>query len=182
MDTQVLLDNGHAAYRAGDHRAAIRWWTDALGAGIADAQTRGETMWLVGMRYAELGDGQQAERWFAESAVAGYAFAMNSLADILMTRGDYDTAIGWYSRAIERGPANPELDAIWQCQIGRAHALRGDPASGIQWYKRALKTGMLGGPELRELLEMLAEAYVALGDRDEAIRWYAKAAGVGNAH
>lgn len=182
MDSEYLLRMGHQADQAGDHRAAIRWWTDALGAGIDDADTRGGTMWLVGMRCAELGDEQQADHWLGKAAELGHVFAMQSLAMQSFARDDYGDAISWYSRALERGHTNPQVEAIWQWQMGRAHALRGDPTEGIKWYKRVLKTEIFRGPELQELLTMLAEAYVVLGDRDEAIRWYAKANGVGNAH
>jgi len=96
----------------------------------------------------------QAEEWFRQ----GYMAAMAR---------EWDEAINWYNKALERNPKNPEA----HFQRAVTFEMTERPEAAIADYERALQLK----PDYYLAMEYLAKLYETRGEYDRALDLYRRA-------
>jgi hypothetical protein len=105
------FDEGVAAYKRGDHAAALRELRPLAAQGDARAQSILGLMYGKGQGVAQ--DHAEAVKWFRLAAEQGNADAQFSLG-AMYTEGrgvtqDYAEAVKWYRKAAEQGDADAQF-------------------------------------------------------------------------
>lgn len=167
-------DDGVAAFRGGDYRAAHQIWTDC-----AEAEPR--CQYGIGYLYHfGLGmpvDTAQAKSWYEKAAARNDADALYALGLLYENANlgprDLATALRYYREAASHGPHGDAEYAIGR-MILRGRGVARDPGEAIEWLKKAAGHGHPAGQY------MLGAAYEAgwgvKPDGAEALYWYSLAA------
>lgn len=80
---------------------------------IALGNTR--AMLLLGLHYSDI-DVNLTIKYWTDAIALGNTYAMNKLAEIYYDNDDYDTAVKYYSMAIDNGNCEWVISAIWCCK------------------------------------------------------------------
>jgi TPR repeat protein len=134
-------DSGLAAYRRGDHAAALEAWRAAAVQGDVKAQSD-----LGGMYDAGIGVPQnsgEAVKWYRLAAEQGLALAQLNLAHMyregLGVPQDYGEAVQWYRLAAEHGFALAQSNLGWMYLNGLG--VEQNDSIAARWYQRAAEQG-----------------------------------------
>ena len=150
------LEDGFAAYKAGDYAKAIALWRPLADAGVAAAQQH------IGIMYAEgkgvPQDDAEAAKWLARAAEQGDALAQYDLgasfAQGTGVKQDAELAAKWFRRAANQGMA------IAQLNLGLLYAsgngVPKDPVEAMKWIDLSVYGLPAGG--------IRSDAARALGD------------------
>ncbi|NOG70629.1 sel1 repeat family protein [Roseicella sp. DB1501] len=169
-----------AAFRRGDHAAALVLWEGPARAGDARAQCN------IGACFAEgLGvpaDARLALRWLTPPAEAGYPPAQRNLAGLLLRGGagietDFARAAALYRRAAEAGDALAQDMLSWMLLEGEV--MPPDPTEARRWAEAAAAQGIAAAMTRLGMLH-----HHAMGvprDPAMAVRWWRQAAARGDA-
>ena len=100
------LEEGLAAFEAGDYTNAFRLLKPVADQGDAEAQCIIANIYHLGL--GKTRSVSEAIKWYVRSAEQGYGVASNNLAGIFMTGDDgvavdQDEAKTWHCKAIEQG-------------------------------------------------------------------------------
>lgn len=139
-------------------------------------------VWLGGL-YQELGEQQQADRYFARAKEtyrqrASWAMGgLEEIAEIAEDIGQFDVAADYYAKALARyeADANLPLQSKALFSLGRVHEKLQDPAAfdtALKYYRTAVETGT----------RALANDKNAKGDPDELLRIGSVAEEIGDYH
>ncbi len=108
---------------------------------------------------------------------------LNEAGLIFDTLGEYDQAIEYYTKALERdlvtfGPKHPDVAIDWN-NLGAAWKAKGDYDRAIEYYTKALESDLLTfgpkHPNVARLWNNLGLAWDHKGEYDQAIEYYTKA-------
>lgn len=140
-----------------------------------------EEQYLMGKKYDERQDYDEAIKWFRKAAERGDAKGQNALG-VMYANGqgvpqDYDEAIKWFRKAAEQG------DARGQSNLGvmydNGQGVPQDYAEAVRWYRKAAEQGYAMGQT--NLGTMYDGGHGVPQDYVEAVKWYRKAAEQGDA-
>jgi hypothetical protein len=150
------LEDGVAAYQAGDFRKAFRIFKPFAKQGDARAQT------AVGFMY-ERGNGvsrddKKAFHWYRKAAEQGHAQAQHKLG-FMYERGngvslDNKKAFHWYRKAAEQGFAQAQLALAVMYAFGRGISM--DQSEGYAWLMIARA---LGDDEPKRSIDAITRLY-----------------------
>ncbi|MFI5954385.1 tetratricopeptide repeat protein [Cryptosporangium sp. NPDC051539] len=118
----ALLDD------AGRVAEAVEWWRKGAERGHV------ESMYLLGLGLHDLRD-ESAEHWIERAARKENAYAMGSLAQLALSRGDERTAEQWLRRAAKAGFSGAMNN------LAVLYKERGDVVAAARWYTEAGKAG-----------------------------------------
>ncbi|WP_170323427.1 tetratricopeptide repeat protein [Cryptosporangium phraense] len=107
---------------------AVEWWRRAAEAGHPEA------MYLLGLGLHDLRD-PAAEEWLERAARSENAYAMGSLAQLALARGDEGTGERWLRRAAKAGFSGAMTN------LAVLYRERGDTAAAVRWYTEAMNAG-----------------------------------------
>ncbi len=176
---QTELEQGLAAYKRGDHAAALQQFRVAAEAGEATAMFSLGFMYLQGEGVAE--DPKEAAQWLRLAAERGIAPAQHSLA-LLYYEGrgvekNSSVAANYFESAALQGLG----DAQYNLGVLYSHGdgVRQDWALARFWHQKAAEQGVTDAQVA--LGVMAARGQGTPRNYQEAARWFGKAAEAGNA-
>jgi hypothetical protein len=143
---QGTLEDGFAAYRAGDYIKAVRLWRALAEKGDPVAQYRLGDLYAEGKGVVQ--DDATAMTWFQRSANQGNAAAQYnvgaSYAEGLGVARDDGEAAKWFRRAAEQGMAFAQLNLGLLYAAGRG--VPQDNVEAMKWLGLAVIALPPGGP------------------------------------
>jgi TPR repeat protein len=150
------LEDGSAAYHAGEYAKAAEIWKPLADSGVAAAQQHIGVMYAEGKGFPQ--NDVEAAKWFAKAAEGGDALAQYDLgasfAQGLGVKQDYELAAKWFRRAAMQGMA------IAQLNLGLLYAsgngVPKDPVEAMKWVDLSVYGLPAGG--------VRSDAARALGD------------------
>ena len=160
-----LYEDGLAAYRAGEFRAARSVWMAAADAGDSRA------LYMLGYM-SEFGQGEawsnrRAAEYYRQAAERGYARAQYALGS-LYERGlgvpfSPETAVRWYRAAAQNG--HPEAQHRFGLALLQGWGVARDWGAALAWFERAADQGLRDAGAFAEVLRAVppAERSDALG-------------------
>jgi TPR repeat protein len=168
------LEDGLAAFSAGDYRAAFDEWIPLAHSGNPEAQYR------LGLMYERsLGvdlDMEQSVRWYLAAAEQGQPRAQNNLGVLYETgRGvpvDLEQALAWYRKAAEQGRLPAQFNVARMLDEGLG--TNSDQTEALVWYRKAAARGHANAQT--RLGEMFEQGVGTEVDDGEAAKWYRRAA------
>lgn len=174
------VEDGRAAYEAGDYVLALRLFEQVAEQGNATAQAMVGYMYDNGLGVSQ--DDIKAVKWYRLAAEQGNAYAQNNLGY------RYDNGLGlpldraeaakWYRLAAEQGNANARNRLGYMYSIGLG--VRQDYAEAVRWYRLAAEEG--DAVAKYKLGLAYYNGVVVPQDYTEAVRWYRLAAEQGDAN
>ncbi|MDI6736176.1 MAG: tetratricopeptide repeat protein, partial [bacterium] len=103
------------------------------------------------------------------------ATALNNLANIYNTQGNYQEALKWYEKSIKifEKIGNQAGLATTYNNIGEIHRAQGNYQEALKWYEKSNeKIGDQAG--LATTYNNIASIHYAQGNYQEALKWYEK--------
>lgn len=142
------LDNGLAAYYAGDYDSAMTNLLPLAERGIARAQVRVGYMYYLGRGVEQ--NRQLAEQYLSKAMPAINAFAEDNRAwaqadlgslfeDGIILKQNYDQAVSWYRKAAEQNYPGAQTNLGNMFYLGKG--VDQDSEQAIEWYRRAAANG-----------------------------------------
>ena len=136
------FEDGLAAARAGDFKAALNAWVPLANDGHAEAQFNVAAIYESGLGVRA--NSEEAVRWYALAADQGYARAQYNLA-IMYADGrgvprDDARAATWLRKAADQGHAKAQYNLAVFYQAGRG--LEKNFTMAEIWFKRAAENGV----------------------------------------
>ncbi|MEO1767353.1 tetratricopeptide repeat protein [Thiobacter aerophilum] len=170
------LEQGQAAYRAGDYAQAFVMLAPLAEQGVHEAE------YVLGEMYRKgagvVADRAEAVGWLTRAASAGYVPAQIALGELLQAAGDgqdLEGALAWLKRAAEHG----EADACFRLGLHYIRvAAHRDFAEAAQWMRRA---ALKGHAEAQYFLaRLLLDGRGVEADEAQARSWFEQAARQGH--
>lgn len=168
------VEDGLAAYKRGDYKAAVALWTVAANKGDAEAQNNLGLLYDKGEGVAQ--DYNQAASWYRKAAEKGYAPAQNNLG-LTYAKGqgvpqDNKQAVSWFRTAADQGYAEAQNNLGAMYANGRG--VSQDYKQAASWFRTAAEKGF---PRAQIYLASLYEKGLGVPqDYAEAQKWYSLAA------
>lgn len=165
----VLITAGWNYYRAGQERAARNDLNQAVALYSMAASPQGDTS--PDQRYREALDGFNAlvEQY---PGTASAVEALFYLGESSYRMREYDKAIDYYTRFIDRSGSGNYLRSFALEGLGYCHEDKGDYTKAIDFYRRALEEHGNGVPDLLHIA--IGRCYEALQDKGAALDSYKK--------
>ncbi len=145
-DALALFEIG-ARYTEGrgvkaDLATAAKWYTQAADKGFAPAQYRIANLYEKGTGVER--DLAKARQYYEAAAAQGNASAMHNLAVLLATgaeagKPDFDTAVGWFTKAADLGVADSQFNLA--ILYARGNGVKQDLEESYKWFAIAAKDG-----------------------------------------
>ncbi len=140
-DTTHLLNQGSAAFKAGNYKEAFRLWSAGARQGDPEAAYNLGLLYLNGQGVKQ--DDAAAAGQFMIGAIVDKADSQCNLGLLYLTgrgvRQDDVTAFNWISRAAEKGNAACQFSLGLMYDLGKAVAT--DKAKAIEWYRKSAENG-----------------------------------------
>jgi hypothetical protein len=176
------LEDGQAAFDAGDFGSALRLWQPLADAGNADAEFQLGRMYLTG-RGVEM-DGDAAVSWLARAVAQGKLGAAWLIAQMydagFGVTEDPTEAVYWYAKA-----ADADNPAAWYQladHYDRGIGVEPNGAVALGWYRKLADAGdVVSQNRLGELYRDGRDDGISEVAQDEANAafWFGKAAAIG---
>lgn len=170
-------------------RKAIDKYQEALPflRAINDRAGEAETLNVIGLVYASLGEKQQALNYLKQAlplrraarARRGEAATLNNIAFVYNSRGEKQQALKYYKQALLLFPAGNDRrgEATTLSNIGAVYASLGEKQQALDYFNRALLLGRAARDRNGEAytLNNIGLVYDTLGEKEKALDHYKQA-------